>query len=71
MFDFTAVNCLNSAGAIAANAACTFQAGNSNIYTVATGYRTTNRWTSPCVAVNDRGGALAASGAYQWMTTQD
>lgn len=70
LFDFTTVNLLKSAGVIAANAACTFQAGNSNIYTVQQALSTTNNGQVPCIAVNDRGGAITVAGAYQWMTTQ-
>jgi hypothetical protein len=69
LFDFTIVSLLKSSGAIAANAACNFQAGNSNTYTVQSALATTNPGQVPVVALNDRGGAITVSGAIQWMTT--
>lgn len=69
LFDFAIVNLLKSAGAIAANAACTFQSGNSNTYTVQSALSTTNSGQVPLSAVNDRGGAISAVGAINWMTT--
>jgi hypothetical protein len=69
LFDFTVVNLLKSSGAIAANAACTFQAGNSNFYTVLAALSTTTAGQVPVVAINDRGGALTVTGGINWMTT--
>lgn len=70
LFDFTIVNLLKASGAIAANAACTFQSGNSNFYTVGSAISTTNIGQVPVIAINDRGGAITVAGAYQWMTTK-
>lgn len=71
LFDFTIVNLLQSASSsIPANAACTFQAGNSNFYYVIVGQSVTNPGTMPIMAINDRGGALSAVGGINWMTTR-
>ena len=67
------VNLLKAAGAIAANAACMYQAGNSNFYTVKCRYRRLMLATSiPVTAINDRGGALNTIGGimddYLWTS---
>lgn len=69
LFDFTFVQLLKSAAAIAANAACMPQAGNGNIYTVLPALSTTTAGQAPVVSLNDRGGAITAVGAINWMTT--
>jgi hypothetical protein len=70
LFDFTIVQLLKSAvGTIAANAACTPQGGNGNIYTVQSALSTTTAGQVPVVAINDRGGALTTVGGINWMTT--
>jgi len=69
LFDFTVVQLIKSASAIAANAACMPQAGNSNIYTCLPAIATTTAGQAPVVAFNDRGGALSAVGGINWMTT--
>jgi hypothetical protein len=71
LFDFTMVNLLKAAASIAANAACMYQSGNSNFYTVipAVTAGTNAVGTAPVTAVNDRGGALTTIGGYNWMTT--
>ena len=69
LFDFTVVSLLKSSGVIAANAAVTFQAGNSNPYTVGSALSTTNVGQVPVIGLNDRGGAITGAGAIQWMTT--
>ena len=69
LFDFTIVNLLKCFGAVAANAACNFVAGNSNFYTVQAAISTTNVGQAPVTAINDRGGTLSVSGGINWMTT--
>lgn len=71
LFDFTMVNLLKAAASIAANAACMFQAGNSNFYTVVNAVTAGSNavGTAPVTAINDRGGALTTIGGYNWMTT--
>lgn len=68
LFDFTIVNLIKAAGAVAANASCTFQAGNSNFYNVIQALSVTSPGLVPVTAINDRGGALA-TGGINWMTT--
>lgn len=72
LFDFAIVQLFKCVGAIAANAACNYQAGNSNEYQVqsAVNLGTGGNGTSPITAVNDRGGSLTVIGGINWMTTQ-
>jgi hypothetical protein len=69
LFDFSVVQLIKAAAAIAANAACMPQAGNGNIYTCLPALATTTAGQAPVIAFNDRGGALTTIGGINWMTT--
>lgn len=71
LFDFTIVQLMKCVGAIAANAACNYQAGNGNVYNVQTAMIASGGaiGSVPVTAINDRGGALTSVGGINWMTT--
>ena len=72
LFDFTIVQLVKCIGAIAANAACNYQAGNSNEYNVQSAVTLGGgaNGTVPITAINDRGGAITVVGGINWMTVQ-